>query len=83
MNTDHFSDRTNPANLWAETFVYALAAAGLRRVIISPGSRSTPLTLAFDAHPKIEVLLHLDERSAGFFALGMALAADAPVALVC
>ncbi|MCA9960040.1 MAG: 2-succinyl-5-enolpyruvyl-6-hydroxy-3-cyclohexene-1-carboxylic-acid synthase, partial [Anaerolineales bacterium] len=74
---------SNPATLWAESFVQALAEAGLRRVVISPGSRSTPLTLAFAAHPTIKAVLHLDERSAGFFALGMALAADAPVALVC
>ncbi len=79
----HYSLYQNPATLWAETFVHALAASGLRRAVVSPGSRSTPLTLAFDAHPQIEVHLHLDERSAGFFALGMALAADAPVALVC
>ena len=80
LTINHFS---NPATLWAETFVQALAVAGLRRVVISPGSRSTPLTLAFDAHPDMAVFLHLDERSAGFFALGMALATDAPVALVC
>ncbi len=73
----------NPNIQTAQIFVNALAASGLRHVVISPGSRSTPLTLVFDAHPKIEVLLHLDERSAGFFALGMALAMDAPVALVC
>lgn len=81
--TIHNPQFLNPATLWAETFVYALAAAGLRRVVISPGSRSTPLTLAFAAHAKMEVTVHLDERSAGFFALGMALAGDAPVALVC
>ncbi len=73
----------NPNTQTARTFVNALAAAGLRRVVISPGSRSTPLTLAFAAHAKMEVTVHLDERSAGFFALGMALAEDAPVALVC
>ncbi len=79
----HNSQFPNPATLWAETFVHALATSGLRHVVISPGSRSTPLTLAFAAHPQIAVSLHLDERSAGFFALGMALAMDAPVALVC
>ena len=73
----------NPNIYWSQLFVDALAQAGLTAVVISPGSRSTPLTLAFDAHPNIEVFLHLDERSAGFFALGMALAKDAPVALVC
>ncbi|MBE2198680.1 MAG: 2-succinyl-5-enolpyruvyl-6-hydroxy-3-cyclohexene-1-carboxylic-acid synthase [Anaerolinea sp.] len=74
---------SNPATLWAELFVHALALAGLRRVVVAPGSRSTPLTLAFAAHPDIELFLHLDERSAGFFALGMALTTDKPVALVC
>lgn len=72
-----------PATLWAETFVHALAASGLQHVIIAPGSRSTPLTLAFADHPDVAVFLHLDERSAGFFALGMALATDKPIALVC
>ncbi|MCA9981381.1 MAG: 2-succinyl-5-enolpyruvyl-6-hydroxy-3-cyclohexene-1-carboxylic-acid synthase [Anaerolineales bacterium] len=73
----------NPTTLWATTFVHALAASGLDAVCIAPGSRSTPLTLAFDAHPDIEVFVHLDERSAGFFALGRALATGKPVALVC
>ncbi len=73
----------NPNIQWAATFVAELAASGLEAVCIAPGSRSTPLTLAFDRHPEIAVYLHLDERSAGFAALGMALATDRPVAVVC
>ncbi|MBE2222654.1 MAG: 2-succinyl-5-enolpyruvyl-6-hydroxy-3-cyclohexene-1-carboxylic-acid synthase, partial [Anaerolineae bacterium] len=56
---------------------------GLTAVVISPGSRSTPLTLAFAAQDKIKIYRQLDERSAGFFALGLAVASDKPVALVC
>ncbi len=74
---------SNPNTLWATTFVNSLAQSGLTAVSIAPGSRSTPLTLAFHAHPDIRVYRHLDERSAGFFALGMALASDRPAALVC
>jgi len=73
----------NPNNQWSELFVNELAACGLSAVCISPGSRSTPLTLAFYNHPHIQVYLHLDERCAAFFALGMALATEKPVALVC
>lgn len=72
-----------PSIVWSTLFVDALAHAGLTAVCIAPGSRSTPLTLAFDAHPAITVHMHLDERSAGFYALGLALATDKPVALVC
>ena len=77
------NEKVNPATLWAETLVDALAQSGLRRVVISPGSRSTPLVLAFAAHPTVQHYRCLDERSAGFFALGMALATDEPVALLC
>ena len=73
----------NPNLQAAAIFVNGLAQAGLESVVISPGSRSTPLTLAFEAHPGIETFLHIDERGAGFYALGMALASDKPVALVC
>lgn len=81
--TIHNSQLENPNIVWAQVFVAGLAQAGLTAVVMAPGSRSTPLTLAFEAHPAIEVFLHLDERSAGFFALGIAVASDRPVALVC
>ncbi len=69
--------------LWASIVVDELARSGLTAVCIAPGSRSTPLTVAFAQHPGIKVYPHLDERSAAFFALGIALKTDQPVALVC
>ncbi|MFW6070538.1 MAG: 2-succinyl-5-enolpyruvyl-6-hydroxy-3-cyclohexene-1-carboxylic-acid synthase, partial [bacterium] len=72
----------NPATVWAETVVDELARGGLRAVCVAPGSRSTPLTLAFAAHPDVRVYRHLDERSAGFFALGMALFTERPAAVL-
>ncbi|RQG97624.1 2-succinyl-5-enolpyruvyl-6-hydroxy-3-cyclohexene-1-carboxylic-acid synthase [Natrarchaeobius oligotrophus] len=73
----------NRATLWGRTLVDELAAGGLEAVCIAPGSRSTPLTVAFAAHPEIAVHSHLDERSAAFFALGRARRTGEPTALVC
>lgn len=67
---------------WAFTLLDGLFRAGLRRVVASPGSRSTPLTLAALRHPGLAVQMVVDERSAGFFALGLAKAENFPVALV-
>ncbi len=78
MNLD-----SNPNTHWAAIFVDELAANGLEAVCLAPGSRSTPLALAFAAQPEIQIYRHLDERSAGFFALGLGLAPQRPVALVC
>ncbi|MFL5673528.1 MAG: 2-succinyl-5-enolpyruvyl-6-hydroxy-3-cyclohexene-1-carboxylic-acid synthase [Chloroflexota bacterium] len=61
---------------------HELVAAGVTDVIVCPGSRSTPLALTMRAHPGLRVRVLLDERSAGFFALGLARAARRPVALV-
>jgi 2-succinyl-5-enolpyruvyl-6-hydroxy-3-cyclohexene-1-carboxylate synthase len=69
--------------LWAETLVDELAAAGVAAVCVSPGSRSTPLTVAVDAHDDLRTYSHLDERSAAFFALGRARRTGVPTALVC
>jgi 2-succinyl-5-enolpyruvyl-6-hydroxy-3-cyclohexene-1-carboxylate synthase len=56
---------------------------GLRNIVISPGSRNAPLTIAFNRHKKINCLSIIDERSAAFFALGMAQQLGEPVAVVC
>src|SRR6266566_61121 len=60
-----------------------LHQGGVDAVCISPGSRSTPLVLAFSRHGGFDVRVILDERSAAFFALGRARATRKPVALVC
>ncbi|MNR81189.1 2-succinyl-5-enolpyruvyl-6-hydroxy-3-cyclohexene-1-carboxylate synthase [compost metagenome] len=69
--------------LWAETLMDALAQAGVAHVCLSPGSRSTPLSNAAYLNPELQTTVHLDERSAAFFALGVAKATGKPVALVC
>ena len=62
--------------------VQSLVDAGVQEVVACPGSRSTPLALASRAHPGLRVRVLLDERSAGFFALGLARASGRPVAVV-
>lgn len=68
--------------LWAAHLVDALVAAGVTRVVISPGSRSTPLALAWLRHPAARSFVQVDERSAAFFALGLARGSGEPAALV-
>lgn len=64
-------------------FVSELYAYGVREVVISPGSRSTPLAIACECHPEMKTWIHPDERSAAFFALGLIKGSQRPVALVC
>jgi len=56
---------------------------GIKNIIISPGSRSAPVTLAVVRHPGIRTFVVLDERSAGYIGLGMAQSLNQPVGLVC
>ncbi len=65
------------------SFVDELAQNKVRHAVVSPGSRSTPISLLLAEHPNIEVHINVDERSAAFFALGLAKALREPVAIVC
>jgi 2-succinyl-5-enolpyruvyl-6-hydroxy-3-cyclohexene-1-carboxylate synthase len=73
----------NAAFYWSTLFVRSLFEEGVQHVVISPGSRSTPLTLAFSAHSGFTKHIGIDERSAAFMALGMAKSSGIPTALVC
>lgn len=68
---------------WSAALVAGLAAAGVTHVVISPGSRSTPLSLACLRSPGLVCRVLLDERVAAFYALGLARATGRPVALIC
>ncbi|NPA92686.1 MAG: 2-succinyl-5-enolpyruvyl-6-hydroxy-3-cyclohexene-1-carboxylic-acid synthase, partial [Chloroflexi bacterium] len=72
----------NPATLFASLFVDELTRTPLSGVVVCPGSRSTPLAVAFSRQNRVPVYVHLDERSAAFFALGLALESGQPAAVV-
>ena len=76
----------NPATAFGATFADELIRCGLREAVLAPGSRSTPLAMAFfDAERQDRMRLHvrIDERSASFTALGLAKASRRPVAVLC
>lgn len=68
---------------YTDAFLDALAQAGVEHIVFSPGSRSTPLILTAAQRGRFKLWRHLDERSGGFFALGLAKALGEPVALLC
>ena len=77
-------DFRNINTVWASIFTETLKRLGLTCVVICPGSRSTPLAVAFAQQlPRIEAISILDERAAAFFALGVAKATGRPTAVVC
>ncbi|MDL4842557.1 2-succinyl-5-enolpyruvyl-6-hydroxy-3-cyclohexene-1-carboxylic-acid synthase [Aquibacillus rhizosphaerae] len=76
-------EHTETLTRYVANFVDELHKSGLRDVVISPGSRSTPLAMTFAEHESITHWVNMDERSAAFFALGMAKQTNNPVALVC
>lgn len=65
------------------SFIDELATMGVSEACICPGSRSTPLALSLQRHPGIRIWRHVDERSAGYFAVGMAKALRRPVIALC
>ena len=68
--------------LWAYALIDGLASRGVTQAVISPGSRSTPLVIACDHHPAIQIRVQVDERCAAFFALGLAKQSQQPVILI-
>lgn len=71
------------ARAFVGAFVDELARGGVRHVVVCPGSRSTPLAILLAEQADMTVWTHIDERSAGYFALGLAKVLRGPVALVC
>src|SRR4029079_603197 len=69
--------------LGLRAFVDELVRCGLREAVTSPGSRSTPLVLSLAWDKRLRASSHVDERSAAFFALGVAKTTGTPAALAC
>ncbi len=76
-------DATNRNTALASALVEELARSGVRCAFLSPGSRSSPIALALDREPAIELTVIVDERSTGFAALGAALATGMPSVVAC
>ena len=73
----------NPSTAQARVIVDELARGGVVSAVVAPGSRSAPLALALHAHPDVTVHVEIDERSAGFLALGIAKVSGVPAPVVC
>ncbi len=76
-------DLSNINTLWASVLVEELVRNGVTQFVISPGSRSAPLTVAVARNKRTRSVIHFDERGAAFFALGYARATGKPAALIC
>lgn len=77
------TDIQHAAYAYLNAFIDELARCGVQHAVVCPGSRSTPLAMILTEHPEIKLWMHLDERSAAFFALGLAKAQRKPVILLC
>ncbi|MCM3571227.1 2-succinyl-5-enolpyruvyl-6-hydroxy-3-cyclohexene-1-carboxylic-acid synthase [Neobacillus mesonae] len=69
--------------IYLAAFVAELVHSGITDVVVSPGSRSTPMAMVMAEHPDLNIHIHVDERSAAFFALGIAKATNRPAAILC
>ncbi|MEK4825486.1 2-succinyl-5-enolpyruvyl-6-hydroxy-3-cyclohexene-1-carboxylic-acid synthase [Niallia sp. FSL W8-0951] len=68
---------------YLDALISELVKNGVEHAVISPGSRSTPISLLLAEEEDIKLHVHIDERSAAFFALGIAKASKKPTVLVC
>ncbi|SQD77887.1 2-succinyl-5-enolpyruvyl-6-hydroxy-3-cyclohexene-1-carboxylic-acid synthase [Moritella yayanosii] len=83
MTNQSLADIQAPLNrLWARLILEELCRLGVRHVCVAPGSRSTPLVLAAEAHDSLTLHCHFDERGLGFYALGLAKSLLAPIAVI-
>lgn len=73
----------NPSTAQARAMVVALAKHGVQDVVLAPGSRNAPLSIALAQQSVLRLHVRIDERTAGFTALGMAKASGRPVAVIC
>ncbi len=71
------------AKLEVQLLVDACLRGGITHIVLSPGSRNAPLSIAFDEHPDFTTFVIPDERAAAFYALGMAQQLNQPVAIAC
>jgi 2-succinyl-5-enolpyruvyl-6-hydroxy-3-cyclohexene-1-carboxylate synthase len=81
MNSIQSSENLNI--LWANLIVEELVRHGIDYFCISPGSRSTPLTIAAVRHPNTTTKIFYDERGAAFYAMGYARASKKAAVLIC
>src|SRR2546428_10552515 len=73
---------TDVAQSFAATFVDELAARGVEFACVSPGSGSAPVDMAMQRHPRIKVIVHIDERCGSFFAVGLGKATGKPAVVL-
>ncbi|MFS1517499.1 2-succinyl-5-enolpyruvyl-6-hydroxy-3-cyclohexene-1-carboxylic-acid synthase [Bacillus sp. SCS-151] len=76
-------NNNNSLTAFVLAFVDELIKVNVTDVVISPGSRSTPMAMIMAEHPMMNVYVNIDERSAAFFALGIAKSKRKPVAILC
>lgn len=74
--------KVNRNYFWSTIFIDQLVECGVKYACISPGSRSTPITYAISQNKKIKSYVIIDERTSGFFALGLSKQSNSPVIII-
>ncbi len=83
MNNRYFYPMISSNKKGVQILVEQCIANGLKHIVFSPGSRNAPFIVAFDEHPDVDCRVIHDERSAAFYAMGMAQQLNEPVGIIC